>query len=63
MTDYSVSGLWQDHASRADAGLNALTTLLLAASLIAVTVGYRGYRGFTRGEQGAGAIDGFTGGA
>jgi spermidine/putrescine transport system permease protein len=41
--------------------LNALTTLLLAASLIAVTVGYLGYRWFTRGEKGAGAIDVFTG--
>ena len=40
--------------------LNALTTLLLAASLIAVTVGYLGYRWFTRGEKGA-AIDVFAG--
>jgi spermidine/putrescine transport system permease protein len=40
--------------------LNALTTLLLTASLIAVTVGYLGYRWFTRGEKGA-AIDVFAG--
>jgi hypothetical protein len=41
--------------------LNALTTLLLAASLIAVIVGYLRYRWFTRGEKGAGAIDVFAG--
>jgi spermidine/putrescine transport system permease protein len=41
--------------------LNALTTLLLAASLVAVTVGYLGYRWFTRGEKQAGAIDVFAG--
>ncbi len=41
--------------------LNALTTLLLVASLLAVTVGYLGYRWFTRGEKQAGAIDVFAG--
>ncbi len=41
--------------------LNALTTLLLAASLIAVTIGYLGYRWFTRGEKGAASLDVFTG--
>jgi spermidine/putrescine transport system permease protein len=41
--------------------LNALTTLLLVASLIAVTLGYLGYRWFTRGEKGAGALDVFAG--
>ena len=32
--------------------LNALTTLLLVTSLLAVTLGYLGYRWFTRGEKG-----------
>jgi spermidine/putrescine transport system permease protein len=41
--------------------LNALTTLLLAASLLAVTVGYLLYRVFTRGEKEAGRLDVFTG--
>ena len=31
--------------------LNALTTLLLVAALVAVTLGYLGYRWFTRGEK------------
>lgn len=41
--------------------LNALTTLLLATSLLAVTVGYLGYRWFTRGEKATGTIDVFAG--
>ena len=41
--------------------LNALTTLLLVTALIVVTLGYLGYRWFTRGEKGAGAIDVFAG--
>ena len=41
--------------------LNALTTLLLLASLLAVTVGYLLYRWFTRGEKEAGRLDVFTG--
>ncbi|HEY6890495.1 MAG TPA: ABC transporter permease subunit [Solirubrobacter sp.] len=41
--------------------LNALTTLLLVTSLVAVTIGYLGYRWFTRGEKQAGAIDVFAG--
>jgi len=40
--------------------LNALTTLLLAASLIAVTAGFLAYRWFTRGEKGQG-LDVFAG--
>ena len=40
--------------------LNALTTLLLVASLLAVTIGYLGYRWFTRGEKGA-KLDVFAG--
>jgi spermidine/putrescine transport system permease protein len=40
--------------------LNALTTLLLAASLIAVTAGFLAYRWFTRGEKGA-TLDVFAG--
>jgi spermidine/putrescine transport system permease protein len=41
--------------------LNALTTLLLAASLIAVTVGFLGYRWFTRGETQGRGVDVFAG--
>jgi spermidine/putrescine transport system permease protein len=41
--------------------LNALTTLLLVASLLAVTVGYLGYRWFTRGEKSGAGLDVFTG--
>ena len=41
--------------------LNALTTLLLLASLLAVTFGYLLYRWFTRGEKEAGRLDVFTG--
>lgn len=40
--------------------LNALTTLLLAASLIAVALGYLAYRWLTRGEQGAKTLDAFA---
>src|SRR4029079_3668674 len=40
--------------------LNALTTLLLLASLLAVAGGYYAYRWFTRGEKGRG-IDVFAG--
>ena len=39
---------------------NALTTLLLAASLVAVTAGFLAYRWFTRGEKGA-TLDVFVG--
>jgi spermidine/putrescine transport system permease protein len=41
--------------------LNALTTLLLLASLLAVTAGYGLYRWFARGEKEAGRLDVFTG--
>ena len=41
--------------------LNALTTLLLLASLIAVLGGYWLYRWFSRGEKQAGRLDVFTG--
>ena len=41
--------------------LNALTTLLLLASLLAVVGGYLLYRWFTRGEKGAARLDVFTG--
>ena len=41
--------------------LNALTTLLLLASLLAVVAGYALYRWFTRGEKDAGRLDVFTG--
>jgi spermidine/putrescine transport system permease protein len=41
--------------------LNALTTLLLLASLLAVVGGYLLYRWFTRGEKEAGRLDVFTG--
>ncbi len=41
--------------------LNALTTLLLLASLLAVIAGYGLYRWFTRGEKEAGRLDVFTG--
>jgi len=40
--------------------LNALTTLLLAASLVAVAVGFLAYRWFTRGEKGR-SLDVFAG--
>jgi spermidine/putrescine transport system permease protein len=41
--------------------LNALTTLLLLASLLAVTGGYLLYRWFGRGQKDAGRLDVFTG--
>jgi len=41
--------------------LNALTTLLLLASLLAVVGGYLLYRWFTRGEKDAARLDVFTG--
>jgi spermidine/putrescine transport system permease protein len=40
--------------------LNALTTLLLVASLLAVSAGFLAYRWFTRGEKGGG-LDVFAG--
>jgi spermidine/putrescine transport system permease protein len=43
------------------AALNALTTLLLAASLIAVLLGYLVYRRLTRGEKQTRSLDVFTG--
>jgi spermidine/putrescine transport system permease protein len=41
--------------------LNALTTLLLVASLLAVTAGFLVYRVLTRGEKNSGGLDVFTG--
>jgi len=41
--------------------LNALTTLLLVASLLAVVVGFLLYRWFTRGEKESRRLDVFTG--
>jgi spermidine/putrescine transport system permease protein len=41
--------------------LNALTTLLLVASLVAVTVGFLAYRWLTRGEKGSRTLDVFAG--
>jgi spermidine/putrescine transport system permease protein len=41
--------------------LNALTTLLLAASLLAVTLGFLAYRVLTRGEKNPAGLDVFTG--
>jgi spermidine/putrescine transport system permease protein len=41
--------------------LNALTTLLLVASLLAVTIGFLVYRLMTRGEKNAGGLDVFAG--
>ncbi len=41
--------------------LNALTTLLLVASLVAVTVGFLAYRWFTRGEKAGRSLDVFAG--
>lgn len=41
--------------------LNALTTLLLMASLLAVVVGFLLYRWFTRGEKASRSLDVFTG--
>jgi len=41
--------------------LNALTTLLLVASLVAVTVGFLTYRWFTRGEKRGRTLDVFAG--
>ena len=41
--------------------LNALTTLLLVASLLAVGLGFLGYRWFTRGEKGGRSLDVFAG--
>jgi spermidine/putrescine transport system permease protein len=43
--------------------LNALTTLLLVASLLAVTLGFLAYRVLTRGEKNARGLDVFTGDA
>ena len=39
----------------------AVLVLLLVTALVVVTLGYLGYRWFTRGEKGAGAIDVFAG--
>ncbi len=41
--------------------LNALVTLLLAASLLSVVIGYAVYRRLTRGERGTRSLDVFTG--
>jgi spermidine/putrescine transport system permease protein len=41
--------------------LNALTTLLLLASLLSVIIGYLLYRWLTRGEKAARGIDAFAG--
>ena len=41
--------------------LNALTTLLLLASLLAVVLGFLAYRWFTRGEQRGRSLDAFAG--
>jgi spermidine/putrescine transport system permease protein len=41
--------------------LNALTTLLLVASLLAVSLGFLAYRVLTRGEKNAAGLDVFTG--
>lgn len=41
--------------------LNALTTLLLVASLLAVGAGFLAYRWFTRGEKGGRSLDVFAG--
>ena len=41
--------------------LNALTTLLLVASLLAVTLGFLAYRVLTRGEKNAAGLDVFAG--
>ncbi len=41
--------------------LNALTTLLLLASLLSVAIGYVVYRRLTRGERASGRLDVFTG--
>jgi spermidine/putrescine transport system permease protein len=41
--------------------LNALTTLLLVASLLAVTLGFLAYRVLTRGEKNAAGLEVFTG--
>jgi spermidine/putrescine transport system permease protein len=43
--------------------LNALTTLLLVASLLAVSLGFMAFRVLTRGEKNAAGLDVFTGGA
>ncbi len=40
--------------------LNAVATLLLVMSLLAVTVGFLGYKFFTKGEKGSG-VDVFAG--
>ena len=40
--------------------LNALTTLLLVASLLAVVLGFLAYRWFTRGEKVARTLDAFA---
>lgn len=41
--------------------LNALATLMLVASLLAVGLGFFAYRMLTRGEKGGGGLDVFTG--
>jgi len=41
--------------------LNALTTLLLLASLLAVVLGFLAYRWYTRGERGTRGLDVFAG--
>jgi spermidine/putrescine transport system permease protein len=41
--------------------LNALTTLLLVASLLAVSLGFMAFRVLTRGEKNAAGLDVFTG--
>ena len=41
--------------------LNALTTLLLVASILAVLIGFLAHRWFTRGEKGGRGLDVFTG--
>jgi spermidine/putrescine transport system permease protein len=41
--------------------LNALATLMLVASLVAVTVGFLAYRWFTRGEKAGRSVDVFLG--
>jgi TRAP-type C4-dicarboxylate transport system permease small subunit len=65
----SASGVFDVHVAvvavlhgvpRRRRALNALTTLLLVASVLAVTIGHLGYRWFTRGEKGA-KLDVFAG--
>jgi spermidine/putrescine transport system permease protein len=42
--------------------LNALATLMLLASLVAVVVGLLVYRRLSRGEKGSSSIESFAGG-